>query len=77
MREIDQMTWNHRVFITHTEYGDWLDIRETYYNEEGNVEGWTMDAIAPGGETIEELRNELQRMLACLDKPVLEDKDSE
>jgi hypothetical protein len=71
-------TWNHRAFLhRHPEWGDWYTIREAYYDKEGNVDGWTVEAIAPGGETIEELRTELQRMLKCLDQPVLDDVERE
>lgn len=68
------MTWNHRV-MRHVE-GDevFFQIHEVYYGiEEGsNQLSWTENAIAPMGETIEDLRFELVRMLEALDKPVLD-----
>lgn len=73
------MSWNHRVMRrTHSfksdgkEYSeDCYEIHEVYYDDNDNIEGFTEDAIAPCGETIEELREELQRMLDCLDEPLL------
>ena len=71
------MVWNHRVFRTTTPGGtDWYDIREVYYNRVGGrPDSYTAEAIAPGGETIEELRENLQYMLNALDHPVLDKED--
>jgi len=67
------MGWNHRVMRKKFPDGRyWFSIREVYYDEDGKVDGWTVDDIAPGGETVKELRAELKRMLACLNKPVLD-----
>lgn len=70
------MTWNHRVMRRTNEHGEtWYDIHEVYYETDPcGVEklSWTEDAIAPMGETVDELREELERMLRALDKPVLE-----
>lgn len=67
------MTWNHRV-VKVTE-GDELfyGIHEAYYHKgEGEPYAWTDEPVAPIGETLDELRIELERMLAALDKPVIE-----
>jgi hypothetical protein len=42
-----------------------------YYTEDGEVDGYTLNGAAAGGNTIDELRSELQRMLDSLDKEVL------
>jgi len=73
------MGWNNRVMrrthsVDHdgkTIKEDCFEIHEVYYDDNDDIEGFTEDAIAPCGETIEELRQELQRMLDCLDKPLL------
>jgi hypothetical protein len=61
----NEMSWNYRV------------VKSEVYYEDGKVDGWTEDAIAPGGETVDELREELQRMISCLDKPVLDEAELE
>lgn len=63
--------WNHRVTRQKTRFGDWYAIREVYYDDQGNVTAWTEGEMAPVGETVEELRADLERMLAALDEPVL------
>jgi hypothetical protein len=68
--------WNHRVMKRKTEEGEWYDIHEVFYDEQSGKLSWTENAISPGGETIDELQKELQRMLKALDKPVL-DYDAE
>jgi hypothetical protein len=35
------------------------------------VDGYTLNGVAAGGNTLDELRGELQRMLDSLDKEVL------
>jgi hypothetical protein len=49
-----------------------FEIHEVYYDETGRVDGITAFASAPMGNTVEELREELQMMLRALDAPVLE-----
>lgn len=71
--------WNHRVIRKKIQNGseqeDWYGIHEVYYDDDEEIEGVTEKAIAPGGSTLEELKNELQRMIKCLDKGILEDQD--
>ena len=67
----DHVYWNHRVMkSTHGEETIYT-IREVYYDHDGSIEGWTADAVAPQGETPEELREELARMIACTAQGVL------
>ena len=65
------MGWNHRV-IKHKDGGyDFFQIHEVYYKEDGEVDGYTLKGASAGGNTLDELRGELQRMLDSLDKEVL------
>lgn len=75
------MTWNYRVFRHHgIGPGDttipYFKIHEAYYDEEDNFHGMTQ-AVYPQGETIEELRDDLDWMIKALDAPVLEWPDDE
>lgn len=73
-RKDETMTWNHRVVKeTLDDGGDWLTIREVYYNDDGGITGYTEDAVSLSSETVEGLRWTLQRMLESLDKEILVD----
>jgi len=72
------MTWNHRVVRRTWRKGEVDEekeyaIHEAYYgrDDDGGI-SITADHKAPYGETVEELRETLQRMLRALDRPVLD-----
>jgi hypothetical protein len=65
-------TWNHRVVKFKNDEGDWYAICEVYY-EDGKVYAHTSEGVGVSGESIEELRETLRRMLDCLDKEVLDE----
>lgn len=63
------MSWNYRV-AEETHGGVKVyTIREFYYI--GDKTGWTATDIAPYGETPEELKTDLERMLQAFDLPVV------
>ena len=66
------MTWNFRVFKVERMGEEMFSIREAYYDDAGDLDGFT-GPIAPQGDTVDDLRKELQRMLAACDRPVLDD----
>lgn len=67
------MVWNYRVFRCADPDGSpTYEIREVYYNEAKEIEGWTEGACAPMGETFRELIGDIAWLLAALDKPVLD-----
>jgi hypothetical protein len=67
--------WNHRVIQRDYDGETFHEIVEAYYDDEGNMNGYTQDAIAPVSEEgVEGLRWVLQRMLEALDKPVIVEK---
>lgn len=65
--------WNYRL-MRHTDaFGrEYFAIHEAYYDDAGNVTAWTDDAASPMGETKDEVREELERMLRALEYPVVE-----
>tara|TARA_R110002074_G_scaffold308931_1_gene479681 strand:- start:72 stop:281 length:210 start_codon:yes stop_codon:yes gene_type:complete len=65
------MGWNHRVMKHKDGEDDFFQIHEVYYTEDGEVDGYTLNGASAGGNTLDELRSELQRMLDSLDKEVL------
>ena len=80
------MTWNYRVMKHEgpdkdTGEGEyWFAIHEVYYESAGVNEmtvssadvGYTTEPISLSAESVDDLRVTLQRMLAALDKPVLD-----
>ena len=70
-------TWNYRVIKHQPEKGHVVlyAVHEVYYNDDGSTNGHTENAIWPVGETIEELRSDINRMLLALDRPVIEVTD--
>lgn len=66
------MTWNYRVIkrTNSDPEAEYLQIHEVYYDDEGQIEGWTK-AVAPGGVDPQELRRDLAAMERALEKPFL------
>jgi len=72
--------WNHRVMRHNAGTEDeYFAIHEVYYDlkdDDGKKETvWTKDPVRVSGETVEELRETLERMLRALDTPVMEYND--
>lgn len=67
------MTWNYRVVRGVWGGSTWYTIREVYYSPEGVVETMTKKGVDPRGETLDELKADLQYMLKSLEEPILED----
>ena len=75
--------WNHRVVVERND-GKWLDrgpywysVREVFYNNDNTIYAYTENACQAGGDSIEELREYLEWMLAALDKEPLIDGEVE
>lgn len=66
------MTWNYRVSKTHDSGEILYGIVEVYYDEEGEVVGWS-DFIDPNyWDNPEDLKGTLKLMLEAFDKPLFE-----
>lgn len=67
--------WNYRVVKKHYPDTDetCFTIHEAHYNDNGELYAYTESGVDPCGESIEELRELLNRMLRALDNPVLVD----
>jgi hypothetical protein len=66
------MTWNYRI-LKHTPQPDitYYAVHECYYTDDGSDNGYTEMPVWATGETIEELRSDLTRMLQALHRPVI------
>ena len=61
-----------KELIANQEEEYWYGIHEVYYDEVGEVDGWTADEIQPFGETPEELKQCFELMSLAFDKEVLD-----
>lgn len=64
--------WNHRVVRRIVNGEEWLAIHEVFYDKKGRPHSVTEDGIEPGGNNMEELRSDLERMAKALDHPILD-----
>jgi hypothetical protein len=70
--------WNHRVVRRTYDRGKssqevLYSIHEAYYGIDGDINpAITVEPVAPCGESVEVLREDLRWMLRALDKPVLD-----
>lgn len=69
--------WNHRVIKTGPDkYGDyWYTIHEVFYNKDKKPNGYTIEAIPAGSESLDGLKEVLQWMIDGTHQPVLTDED--
>jgi len=69
--------WNHRVW-RHTHHGadeeESFQVKETYHNKAGEICACTEDAAEAYGYTLEELKENLQRMLKATEQPALDEE---
>lgn len=71
--------WNYRIIkcikeakIGKTDYTDVVyRIHEVHYDEQDKIKGWTQDPIHPLGETVDELKSNLEQMMEAFKKPIL------
>lgn len=75
------MTWNHRLFKRRIKHladkstETFYSIREVYYNSKHMPDGYTAEDISPGGNTVDELREELVMMLKATYNPVFKSSE--
>ena len=71
------MGWNHRVIrrsnapSTDPEWN--YQVHEVYYKEDGSIEAWTENPVAPVGEDLSELRSDISHYSEALEQPVLKE----
>ncbi len=61
------MAWEYRVLLKNGAFA----IHEVYYAENGEIEFWTENPVQPGGESLSELKRDLEFYRIALRKPVL------
>ena len=69
--------WDYRVVRRESEdgeTGDWYSVQEVYYDDDGTPMAQTLDLMVEQ-DTITGMRNQLEKMINCLDQPVLDESD--
>ena len=68
--------WDYRVVRKESADGsdEWYSIQEIYYDDDGQPMAQTID-LTIEGDTITEMRTQLEKMINCLDQPVLDESD--
>ncbi len=69
-------TWNHRIIKKelrrdNTVEETYYEVHEVHYNAKSEICAITESSVAGFGETVAELEQVLQRMLAACKKPIL------
>ena len=69
--------WDYRIVSQTTEDGgEWLSVQEVYYDDETNEPMAHTTDLTLEGDTISGIRKQLQRMLWCLDKEIVDEIES-
>ena len=68
--------WNYRVIKTRCPdiEEDNYQVFEVYYDDHDEIESWTAEPCTTAGESLAELRDDLQHQLEALENPVLVEK---
>ena len=66
-------SWDYRVI----ERGGAFTVHEVHYNEKGDIISISEDPMGPSGETLEELKADMEFFLQALGRPVLRKEDIE
>lgn len=67
------MNWDYRVIEHHGAF----TVHEVHYNDNGAIISISDDPMGPSGETLEELKTDMEYFLLALDKPVLRKEEIE
>lgn len=66
------MSWHYRARYNKVKGQTWFDVVEYYEGDAESGAMWTESGVTPGGETLEELADELRRILRDIEiHPIL------
>jgi len=71
------MSWNYRVLKSVDDDDDWFQLHEIYYNKDNKVNGWVKAGATVHGNSIDDLRDTLNKMLEALDKEALHQRQED
>lgn len=67
------MSWDYRVI----EHEGAFTVHEVHYNDKGAIISISEDPMGPSGETLEELKTDIEFFLRALDRQVLRKEEIE
>ncbi len=65
------MSWDYRVI----EHDGMFTIHEVYYNDKGDITFISQDPMGPSGDTLEELKGDMEYFLQALNMSVLKKEE--
>lgn len=68
------MYWNYRL-VRRVSDIPFLSIMEVYYDKDGSIRGWVDKEVTPYGESIEEIKDDLDLISQAFDRPIIEYDD--
>ena len=74
--KMSDKVWGYRVVRQSKDGDEWLSVQEVYYDDDETPMAHTTD-LEIVGDNISSLRKQLQSMLWCLDKEIVDEIESE
>ncbi|MBI2009336.1 hypothetical protein HYS84_02900 [Candidatus Saccharibacteria bacterium] len=71
------MHWNYRIIEHDKSKPAYFAVHEVYYDEKGNIEGWTEDPINVVGDNKTEVTMIIQHISADTKRPILKESELE
>ena len=63
------MMWNNRIVKHKGSAGEvWYSVHEVFYNENGGINGYTEEPITILGETVEDVKTQLEMIMTDIEK---------
>jgi hypothetical protein len=60
--------WNNRIVKHEKDDSVWYSVHEVFYNENGGINGYTEEPISIIGETVEEVKSQLEMIMKDIEK---------
>ena len=60
--------WNNRIVKHKKDDAVWYSVHEVFYNDNGGINGYTEDPISIVGETVEEVKSQLEMIMKDIEK---------
>ena len=74
--KMSDKVWDYRVVRQSKDGDEWLSVQEVYYGDDETPMAHTTD-LEITGDTVAGMRTQLQRMLWCLDKEIVDEIESD
>jgi hypothetical protein len=67
------VSWNYRVLkMADSDGTEMWAVHEVYYNEDGTIKTWTVNSVAPSGESWDELHRDSANYSRALMQPPID-----